>query len=322
MILRRSDILIRLTRKAHSKFLLMLFCSLSMVTWATPGFGQLATDRPPEIRGLSVVERPGHEVPLDIQLTNDQGESVTLESYFHRDKPVIIVMAYYDCPMLCTQVLNTLSQATQKIEYGAGKDYTVVVVSFNETETTEQAAQAKVQALSFYDEAVREQVSSGWMFHTATAASSQELSDELGFSFRYLPRSGEFSHPAVVFVLTPEGKISGYLNGMEYASRDLKLALLDASDGKVGRSLGDAFLHFCYSYDPTAGTYTIQAFRLMQVGAGISAILVFSLVGVLWFSEHRKRRSGRSFFRKNREACAMAGGDEAGSQGGSVEPKP
>jgi len=261
----------------------------------------LMTDRPLAIRGLKVTERLGEKVPLYLQLTDSEGRQVTLGDSFNQGKPVVLIMAYYRCPMLCSLVLDAAQQAFNELDYTVGKDFNVSVVSFNEKETTEEARERKTTSLAGYRAGDTPEAQAGWTFHTTGSAQAQALADALGFPFRYLSDSGQFAHPAVIFILTPDGRISRYLHGLSkpegtdapgYTSRDLKLALLEASDGKIGASLGDVFLNFCYHYDPKAGTYTLAAYNVMRLGAVATMLLLGSFVGILVIRERMRRRRG------------------------------
>jgi protein SCO1/2 len=260
----------------------------------------LMKEPPKEIRGLELKDRRGEKVPLDLPLVNEEGKTVALGSFFNQpsfdgkaSKPVIIVMAYYRCPMLCPLVINTLSKTLGEIDPTVGKDYNVVVVSFDPRDTPKDAALHKQSTLLGYGRSETKDdlaaVERGWNFTIAAPDDARKLGDALGFPYRYLPETGEYSHGAALFVLTPGGTISRYLAGIKYPAKDVRLALVDASGGKVG-GLFDLVSLWCYHFDPSAGAYSLQAMKVMRIGGGASAVFLLGLLGVLWRSEVKKKR--------------------------------
>ena len=256
---------------------------------------------PFEERGIGVEERVGLSLPLDLELTNQDGKKVQLSKYFPGDgKPVMLMLVYYRCPVVCDvfreKTFQTLSEVDAKGDYQMGKDYRVVVVSFDPTETVETAH--GVREADLRDAYVREIPAGaidGVAFHVATDNAAKMLADGVGFQYKRL-ENGEYSHPVVAFVATPDGKVSRYLYGYPSSRdndtvRNYRLALLEASEGKMVKTVGERILMFCYMFDPTRGTYTIQAFRVMQIGGGITIVLLGGLIGGLLLTERiRKRR--------------------------------
>ncbi|HRQ71836.1 MAG TPA: SCO family protein [Phycisphaerales bacterium] len=250
----------------------------------------LSKELPEQVRGLEVVDRRGQPTPPDAVLVNHDGKAVPFGSYFNADgRPIILVLQYYRCPIVCPVVQQKLVECLNQLDYTAGKDFQIVVVSFDPGERTPVAASARQHTLEWYEREKTPEVRAGWAFHTGEEQHVRRLADAVGYDYRALP-NGEYSHPVAFFVLTPDGRVSSAVYGFEYPPREVRLALLDASGGRIAQSIGDYFLHFCYRYDPTAGTFTLAAFRVMQLGGVLAMIGVFGLVAALLVRERVLRR--------------------------------
>jgi protein SCO1/2 len=234
-----------------------------------------------------VIEHLGERLPLDLVFVDAGGQRAALRSLFDGTHPVLLVLAYYECPQLCSLVLDAAVRAMQALAdqgWAAGQQYRVATISFDATERIDQAArkQASVLAkLGQRDPAV-------WPFFVGDAAGVRALTRRLGFEFLRDPATGALAHPAVAFVISPEGMISRYLYGIDYPPRDLKLALLEASDGKTG-SYGDRVLMRCFQYDPTTRRYGLFVTRFMKLGG----LLVFVTMLAMFsgFVRHERRRA-------------------------------
>lgn len=256
----------------------------------------LEKEVPSQARGLDVEEKLGARLPLDTILTDSSGQRVTLGSFFNTadgstPRPVVLALVYFDCPVVCSAVLQKLRECYDKLDYTVGHQFNSVMISFDPRDTTASAAEKKATELSLYLREVDADTRKGWEFLTGDETSVRGIADAVGFRYRQL-ENGEFSHPVCLFVITPDGRVSRYFYGFEYPPRDMKLALIEASEGKLAKSVGDRFLAFCYMYDPTAGTYSLQAMRIMQAGGVLSAGGVFGAVGVMWMTERRRKRRG------------------------------
>jgi protein SCO1/2 len=201
------------------------------------------------------------------------------------------MMVYYRCPVLCPMVLEKFTKTLNELDFTAGTEFDALVVSFDPRDKAADAVRERANQLLFYKQPTTDAVRDGWNFLSCNDApeNAVALADAVGFPFRFLVNTGEYSHGAAVFVLTPEGKVSRYLLGLDYPSRDVRFALLEASQGKIG-NVFDRFTLWCYHYDPSAGVYSLQAMRVMQVGASLCAVLLGSLVASLLAWERRKRR--------------------------------
>lgn len=268
------------------------------IALAVPGawcaLGQtLLPQVPGPARGLEVVEHLGDALPLETVFTDSSGRAVRLGDYFPGagGKPAIVAMVYYRCPVACPTVMAKLTESLNQVDFTVGKDFNALLFGFKDEETTIDSAGAKARFTSGYPRAADPEVSAGWQFHTGSAEANLKLGEALGFPYRRL-ESGEYSHPICIFVISPAGKVCRYVYGYDYEPSMLKLALLEATDGKIARTIGERFAHLCYRYDPTAGTYTLQAFRVMQVGGGLTVLGIAALVGGLRLNEAFRRRGG------------------------------
>ncbi|MFG0306483.1 MAG: SCO family protein [Phycisphaerales bacterium JB040] len=246
-----------------------------------------SSDELEELRGVDVVEKLGEQVPLDLEFVNAEGESQPLSRYINGSRPTIVVMVYFDCPMICPVVLDKLHAALNELDYVAGRDFSVLVVSFDPTDTTTHASDRKLYYLSGYTHGMSPDVSSGWQFMTGRPASIRALKDALGFQIRLLD-NGEYSHPVALAFTTPDGTIARYIYGLDYDPDQIRLSLLEASDGKIAKSLGEKFIFRCFRYNESEGRYTLHAMTLMRFGGALTVALLVILIGGL-FLKNRVR---------------------------------
>jgi len=245
--------------------------------------GLAAGSRPEILREVEISQRLDAQVPRDIVFRDEQGQEKPLASFL-RGKPVILSLVYYECPMLCTLVLNGLTSALKTISMSVGDEFDIVTVSFDPEEGPALAAAKKQSYLERYRRVGAE---SGWHFLTGEAESINRLAEAVGFGFRYDPEIDEFAHAAAIVVLTPEGKVSRYFYGVEYPPRDLRLGIVEAASGKIGTAV-DQFLLFCYRYDPNTGAYTPIVMNIIRLGGAITVIALAILIVVM------RRRDGGS----------------------------
>ncbi len=260
-------------RRLSALALAVLLCSGSaaaQVGSTSPAPGDPATDRPGLLSKIRIDQKLNQQVPLDLVFTDDTGRQVRLGDYFNK-RPVILALVYYECPMLCTQVLNGLVTALGVMNFEPGREFDVVAVSFNPREGPGLASQKKAAYLERYG---RPHTAGGWHFLTGTEASIKPLADAVGFRYAYDDQIKQFAHGAAIEVLTPRGHISKYFYGIEYSARDLRLGLIEASDERIGTAIDD-FLLFCYHYDPATGKYGAAVLRLVRLG-GIATVLAFA----------------------------------------------
>jgi protein SCO1/2 len=246
------------------RFVAILFLFLLLVS--PPGFSQSRTPVP--LKGVDVEQRLNSQVPLDIPFKNERGQTITLDGLL-RGKPVILTLVYYECPMLCTQVLNGLITSLRPMNLSAGKEFDIITISFDPGETPELAAAKKSVYLKEYS---RPNAVNGWHFLTGSQDSISRLTDAVGFKYSYDQKTDQYAHASVIMVLTPGGKLARYFYGIDYSSRDLRWALVDASNNKIG-NLADKLLLYCFHYDPSLGKYSAHAINLIRIG-GILTVLI------------------------------------------------
>lgn len=225
---------------------------------------------PEALRDVGIEQRLGASVPLDLRLRNESGELVELGSYFG-SRPVVLALVYYECPMLCTLVLNGLVSSLKALAFDAGREFDVVAVSFDPEETPALAAAKKETYLHSYR---RPNAAAGFHFLTGDAESIRRLAEAVGFRYRYDPASDEFAHAAGITVLTPSGVIARYFYGVEYAPRDLRLGLIEAAEEKIGSAV-DQLMLYCFRYDPATGRYSAAVLNLVRLG-GILTVMAFA----------------------------------------------
>jgi protein SCO1/2 len=249
---------------------------------SVPPPGKAATEQIPMLKEVGIDQKRGERVPLDLEFTNEAGEAVTLGRYFG-SRPVVLALVYYGCPMLCTQVLNGLAGSLQGMSFTVGDQYELVVVSFDPGETPAMATDRRREFLRRFIRAADE---SSVHFLTGRESSIKALTASVGFRYVWDPAISQWAHPAAITVLAPDGGISRYLYGVEFAPRDLKLALTEASEGRVG-TVVEQMLLYCYHYDPESGR---SGLAIMAFVRAAGALTVLALVGSIVFALRRERR--------------------------------
>jgi protein SCO1 len=257
---------------------------LAQVGRMAPEPGNAAAERPGLLSKIRVDQQLNAQVPLDLPFVDESGRAVTLGDYFG-ERPVILALVYYECPMLCTQVLNGLVTALGVMNFEPGREFEVVAVSFNHREGPGLASQKKAAYLERYG---RPHTAGGWHFLTGSEASIARLADAVGFRYEYDDAIKQYAHGAAIEVLTPKGVISKYFYGIEYSARDIRLGLIEAAEERIGTAIDDILL-FCYHYDPSTGRYGAAVLRLVRVG-GIATVLAF--LAFLTMALRRERSGG------------------------------
>lgn len=269
------------------KFRRRLLYSLSVLIFGVGIVFQSANGAeatPIELDNVGITEHLGKQVSPDLFFKNEIGEEVKISSFFDAGKPILLTVVYYECPMLCGLLLNGVTDVLSRMLWTVGNEFEVVTVSMDPTEGPELAQQKKNSVIEAYG---RSEGAKGWHFLTGNKDQIEKLTNEVGFGYKYDEVRKEFAHSAAVMLLSPTGKVSRYLYGVQFEPREMKLGLLEASQGKVGTVL-DKLLLFCYHYDPVGKKYSIAAVKMMKVAGGIT---VFGL-GIMIWSLRRGRKQG------------------------------
>jgi protein SCO1/2 len=259
--------------------------SLGILLCCAAGPAAAQSGLPPTLRAVGFDQKLNEQVPLDLAFKDETGQPVRLGDYCH-DRPVILVLAYFRCPMLCDQVLNGLVRALLDLPFDAGKEFDVVTVSFDPRETPEMAAAKKTTILERYG---RPGAAEGWHLLTGAEDSIKRLTDDVGFRYVYDAKNEQFAHAAGIMILTPTGKISRYFYDIRYSPRDVRLGLVEASNNRIG-SAADQVLLFCFHYDPLEGRYGPAVMNFVRLGGVLTVIGVGWFFLVLWRRERRRAR--------------------------------
>ncbi|HEX5081477.1 MAG TPA: SCO family protein [Blastocatellia bacterium] len=257
---------------------------LSGFSFGLRASAQPAGARPPVLQDVGIDQLLNNQVPLDLEFRDETGRTVKLAEYF-KDKPVILSLVYYNCPRLCTQILNGLLGALKGLPMTPGKEFVNVTVSFDPRETPELASAKKAEYLTRYNRPGSE---AGWHFLTGDEAAIKALTKAVGFRYVWDPVTKQYAHASGIMILTPQGKLSRYFYGIEYAPRDLRFGVIDASAGKVG-SLADQLILYCYMYDPERGTYGLVVMRLLRIFAIFTLGTLLSMF--IYLRRKEKRRA-------------------------------
>ena len=224
---------------------------------------------PGALQGVGIDQRLDRQLPLDLMFKDEAGRDVALSSFFRTGKPVVLALVYYRCPMLCTQILSGLGSSLKAMTLNPGQDFEVVSVSFDPADTPETAAARKQTYLKRYN---RPNTANGFHFLTGTEESIKALTSAVGFRYRYDAATDQFAHASGIMIATPEGRLSRYFYGVEYAPRDVRLGLVEASANKIGSPV-DQVLLFCFHYDPATGKYGAVAINLLRI-SGAAFVLI------------------------------------------------
>jgi protein SCO1 len=249
---------------------------------ARPETGNPSTGLPTALRDVKIEQKLDQQLPLDLVFRDEAGQQVKLGQYFGK-KPVVLALVYYDCPMLCTQVLNGMVTSFRVLPFQIGNEFEVVTVSFDPRETNVLAAAKKKIYVDYLPERMRSGASNGWHFLTGDQASIEKLTDAVGFRYHYDEATKQFAHASAIMLTTPQGKLSRYFYGIDYSARDLRLGLIESSANKIGSPV-DQLLLYCYHYDPATGKYGAAVMKVMRI-AGVITIL--GIVAMLFLLKAR-----------------------------------
>jgi protein SCO1/2 len=241
---------------------------------------------PGALEGVGIDQKLNAQLPLDVNLKDEYGREVKLRDYFKPGKPVLLVPVYYRCPMLCSQILSGVIGSLKAVTLQPGKDFEVVAISFDPKDTPEIAASKKESYLRRYN---RTNTANGWHLLIGDESNVRQVMDAAGYHYRYDPKTDQYAHASGIMIVTPEGRLSRYFYGVEYAPRDVRLGLVEASQNKIGNPV-DQILLFCFHYDPSTGKYGAVAMNIVRV-AGAGFVLIAG--GFLAIVLRRDVRSSR-----------------------------
>jgi len=249
---------------------------------------------PPEVADVGVKEHLNEKLPLDARVTDHTGHEGPLGEYFTGKKPVVFFFAYYTCPVVCSLILDDAMKSLNDVSWTLGRDYDMVVISINPRETTERAAGKRQALLNSYVRASQDpSVGNGLHVLTADKPTIERLTKAAGFGYVYDADQDQFAHPSLMMITKPDGELARYLYGLEFPPNDVKLGLFEASEGRSINTVEQIIL-YCYHYDPKGGKYVLVATRVMQVGAGFTALILGSVLAVFWLKERKKWRRAAS----------------------------
>jgi len=263
-------------------FLVALFIGYGSTVTAQ---GLTSNSMPELLRNVGIDQKLNAQIPLDIAFKNEAGEIIQLNEYFG-EKPVILSLVYYECPMLCGMILNGLVSSLRVMNFDVGDQFNVLAVSFDHEETPALAAEKKRAYIHRYDRIGSED---GWHFLTGDENSIKKLTESVGFRYVYDAEKDQYAHASGIMILTPEGRVSRYYYGIEYSPKDMRLGLIEASENKIG-SVVDQVLLYCFHYDPITGKYGLVIMNVIRL-AGIVTVFAIGSFMLVMFRRDRKRSS-------------------------------
>jgi len=246
----------------------------------------VSTGLPDALKTIGIEQKLGAQLPLDTELKDENGQAVKLGSFFKEGRPVIVAFVYYECPMLCNQVLNGLTGSLKGMSLVPGKDFEVVAISFDARENA-KADLAKNKKANYMERYGHPGTEDGWHFLTGTQESIDKLTTAAGFNYKWDEKSNQFAHAAGIMIANPNGTLSRYFYGIDYAPKDIKFGLMESADNKVGTP-AEKLLLYCFHYDPASGKYGFAILRLMRVG-GILTLLGLGVMGFVFWRKNKKK---------------------------------
>ena len=252
--------------------------------------GMVSTEAVPQLRDVSFRQRLNDTLPLDAPFKDEHGQAVTLGDYFKTGRPVILAFVYYQCPMLCMQVMNGLSSALKVMPFTAGQDFEVVLVSFDARDTPAAAAEKERAHLEYWS---REVDAPSWHLLTGDETTIRRVTSAAGFTYQWDERTGQFAHVSGVLVATPEGRLSRYFYGIEYSPKELRLALVESGEGKIGSAI-DELLLYCFHYDPESGRYGLMVMNLVRLGGVLTMLFIGGFIFIMRRRETHPPLEGRA----------------------------
>jgi len=259
--------------------------------WKDDSQGQgIPNTTPAELQGVDIVEHLGGALPRDAAFRDTEGKPVKLGDFFDGKRPTLFVFAYHSCPMLCSLVLDAAVKSLNDVQWTVGDEFDVVSVSIDPKDTPETATKKRTQVVSSYARARGD--TKGWHFLTGDEANIRKVTDAVGFEYRYDARQKQYAHPAAIYLLTPEGHVARYLYGIEFPPGDVRLGLLEATEGR-SITTTERLLLFCYHYDPQGKKYSLVAMNVMRLGGAATVLGMGTFFTIMWARGRRKRKEQR-----------------------------
>jgi protein SCO1/2 len=252
--------------------------------WLGAGLAGAQEGLPAALKDVGIDQRLNERVPLDLEFKDEAGKTVELRQYFGR-KPVVLSLVYYECPMLCTMVLNGMLRSLRALKLDAGRDFEILTVSFNPKETPALAAAKKQTYLERYG---RPAAAEGWHFLTGDEDNILKLTEAVGFRYKYDAERDQYVHASGIMVVTPDGRLARYLYGIEYSARDLRLSLVEASAGRIGSPV-DKILLYCFHYDPSTGKYSLLIMNVIRAAGTVTVLAIVAFWFVMFRLDRRKK---------------------------------
>jgi protein SCO1 len=261
--------------------ILFLIFTFSYLHAYDPAHLKLKNTKPTELDGMELENKIGNNIPLTLKFTAETGEEISLSKFFNQGKPIVLSMVYYRCPTLCNYHLNGIAKVFKNLEWNLGEKYEFITVSIDPSETPDLAEKKRNAYMEDYVSNGKFRLPSGMSFLVGKEGEIKQLADSLGFKYKYNPGIQQWIHPAVAYVLTPEGKIARIFNGISFDERDLKLSLVEATNGKIGTMM-DRVALFCFQFDPNKNKYTIYAYNMMRIGGGFTVLFIAGYLFTFW----------------------------------------
>ncbi len=245
---------------------------------------KVSTETAEVFKDVGIEEHLGSKINLDLQFNDEQGRRTPLRHYFESKKPIMLSLVYFSCPNLCNLHLNGMTDMLKTMSAPIGSDFDYVVVSIDPREDAVLATAKKESYLKAYG---RPESASGWHFLTGTQESISQLASQVGFQYKWDEKQKQYSHASAAYVLTPEGMISRYLYGVAFAEKDVRLALAEASSGRIGTVM-EKLIMFCFRYDPAKRTYSLYVYNIMRAGGGLTLLVLGTFLFSFWFRQRKK----------------------------------
>lgn len=263
------------------KFVGLAVCALSMFLQPFLASAQLNQQKPRDLQDVGIEEHLGEQIPLDLTFATSEGDSTTLGELMESEKPVLLNPVYYNCPMLCSMVIDAVYAGVSDLKWTPGKEYNIITFSIDPEEDHRLAASTKDSMITKFN---RKGAEEGWHFLTGKKDAIRELTEAIGFKYKKINETGQYAHSASIMFLSPDGVLTRYLYGIKFDEFALRNALYEAADGEIG-STTDQLLLYCYQYDPDSQSYVPVAWRIMQLGGFATVLLIGIFLGFMWLKD-------------------------------------